>query len=70
MTSADPVHVPQAAFAGDEFWRRLNRLADRGHEGHPRWLVGETEQLNRYRLECVRCGTTVVEVMVDLEAAA
>lgn len=68
VTSTDPVRVPSAEFAGDEFWRRLNRLADdRGHQGHPRWLVGEIEQLNRYRLLCSQCDVVVVEMMVDLE---
>ncbi|MGI5214871.1 hypothetical protein [Plantactinospora sp. CA-290183] len=65
MTS-EPVHVPQAVFGGDEFWRRLDRLADeRGHRGHTRGLVGESQPDNRYRLYCDRCDVAIVEMAVD-----
>ncbi|MGI5213423.1 hypothetical protein [Plantactinospora sp. CA-290183] len=65
MTS-EPVRVPQAVFGGGEFWRRLDRLADdRGHQGHTRWLVGESEPDNWYKLYCDRCNLSIVEMIVD-----
>lgn len=62
----EPVSIPQAAFAGPQFWQRLNRLAnDAGHEGHPRALTDQAEPTNVYRLRCERCSVSVVEIVVD-----
>lgn len=45
--------VVQSVFAGEHLLAALNHLADqRGHEGHDRHLGGETEQTDRYLLQC------------------
>jgi hypothetical protein len=61
-------HVPQAVFGGDQFWRRLNQLADGlGHVGHQRWLIGDAGATDRYWLRCSGCDVAVVEIVVDRE---
>ncbi|MGI5211412.1 hypothetical protein [Plantactinospora sp. CA-290183] len=70
MTEPEPHHIPQAVFGGGEFWQRLDRLADTsGHQGHSRWLVGESDHTNRYRLWCDQCEASVVDLLVDREPA-
>ena len=62
----DALVVPAAVFGGDEFWRRLNREADRrGHEGHLRTLTGQQDPTDVYQLWCQRCEMSIVELMVQ-----
>ncbi len=75
MTSdvGEPEHllVAQDVFAGDRFWAALDRLADRrGHDAHPRILVGLTDPTSRYELRCVRCEQPVATMGVRRDVAA
>lgn len=75
MTSGtdEPEHllIAQDVFAGDRFWAALDRLADRrGHDGHPRILVGLADPTSRYELRCVRCERPVATMDVRRDAEA
>jgi hypothetical protein len=70
MDEGEPLRVPVGVFGGTRFWSRLNQLAtERGHGEHTRWLVGEAERTDRYRLMCQQCDAAVVEMLVDRTAA-
>jgi hypothetical protein len=69
----EPEHllVAQEVFAGDRFWAALDRLADRrGHDEHPRVLVGLIDPINRYELRCVRCERPIATMDVRRDAEA
>ncbi|MFI6228716.1 hypothetical protein ACIBCR_15545 [Micromonospora echinospora] len=69
MTDVKQVVVPAAEFAGTTFWRRANATAaDQGHDGHPTMLVGETNSTDAYRLRCLLCDTTIIDISVDRSA--
>ena len=62
---AEPVRVPAAEFMGPRFWRWLDGLTARDHDGHPLWLRGVAEATERYDLWCQRCERSAVEMIVD-----
>jgi hypothetical protein len=71
LTDPAQVVVPAAEFASTTFWRRADATAaERGHGGHPTMLVGVQDPTDVYRLRCLLCDTTIIEITVDRLSAS
>lgn len=66
MAEVKQVVVSAAEFASTVFWKRAAATAaEQGHDGHPTMLAGEADPADVYRLRCLLCDTTIIEITVD-----